>query len=63
MKKKKNILINNNIGQVFVKNTTSPINITVTNSAKKKKKKHYVKVKISYGTERWDHRWEKNEIV
>ena len=54
------ILINNNIGPVFVKNTTSPINLTVTKSAKKKKN---VKVKISYGTEGWDHRWEKNEIV
>ena len=53
------ILINNNIGPVFVKNTTSPINLTVTKSAKKKN----VKVKISYGTEGWDHRWEKNEIV
>ena len=31
------ILINNNIGPVFVKNTTSPINLTVTKSAKKKK--------------------------
>ena len=31
------ILINNNIGPVFVKNTTSPINLIVTKSAKKKK--------------------------
>ena len=53
------LINNNNIGPVFVKNTTSPINLTVTKSAKKKN----VKVKISYGTEGWDHRWEKNEIV